>query len=85
MLINHEPGGGDMASDVEMIMDEFEAALTDLLQASDTQAGATPKMRTRLAAARAKADKARAGHSSVENDYRAAVDRAFGTARQNFR
>jgi len=74
-----------MASDVEKVMDEFEAALTDLLQASHTQAGATPEMRTRLAAARAKADKARVGHSSVENDYRTAVDRAFGTARQNFR
>jgi hypothetical protein len=76
---------GDMAFDVEMIMDEFEAALTDLLQASYTKTGATLEMRARLAAARAKADKARAGHSSVENDYRAAVDRAFGTARQNFR
>jgi hypothetical protein len=74
-----------MASDVEMVMDEFEAALTGLLQASYTKTGATLEMRARLAAARAKADKARAGHSSVENDYRAAVDRAFGTARQNFR
>jgi hypothetical protein len=74
-----------MATDVEKVMDEFEAALADLLQASHSQAGATPEMRARLAAARAKADKARAAHSSAENEYRTAVDRAFGTARQKFR
>jgi hypothetical protein len=74
-----------MASEVEKIMDEFEAALVDVLQASHNQAGASLHLRERLAGARANADKARAGRSSVENEYRAAVDRAFGTARQNFR
>jgi hypothetical protein len=74
-----------MASEVEKIMDEFEAALVDVLQASYNQAGASLHLRDRLAGARANADKARAGRSSVENEYRAAVDRAFGTARQNFR
>jgi hypothetical protein len=74
-----------MASEVEKIMDEFEAALVHVLQASHSQAGASLGLRERLARARANADKARAGRSSVENEYRAAVDRAFGTARQNFR
>jgi hypothetical protein len=73
-----------MASEVEKIMDEFEAALVQVLQASYSQAGASVDLRDRLARARANAYKARAGHSSVENEYRAAVDRAFGTARQNF-
>jgi hypothetical protein len=77
--------GSGMASEVEKIMDEFEAALVDVLQASHNQAGASLHLRERLAGARANADKARAGRSSVENEYRAAVDRAFGTARQNFR
>ena len=48
-----------MASDVEKIMDEFEAALADVLQASHNQAGPSVQLRTRLAAARANADKAR--------------------------
>jgi hypothetical protein len=74
-----------MASEVEKIMDEFEAALGDVLQASHNQAGVSLPLRDRLAEARTNADKARAGRSSVENEYRAAVDRAFGTARQNFR
>ena len=74
-----------MASEVELVMDEFEAALAGLLEASCTKAGATLDMRARLSAARAIADKARLGRSSVENDYRAAVDRAFGTARRNYR
>jgi hypothetical protein len=62
-----------MASDVEKIMDEFEAAL-DVLQASHNEAGASLHLRERLAGARANADKARASRSSVENEYRAAID-----------
>jgi hypothetical protein len=74
-----------LASEVEKIMDEFESALVHVLQASHSQAGASLDLRERLTRARANADKARAGRSSVENKYRAAVDRAFGSARQNFR
>jgi hypothetical protein len=77
--------GGEMASDVEKIMDELEVALGAVLQASCDPADASPRLRDRLTKARASADKARAGRSSAENEYRAAVDRAFGTARQHFK
>ena len=73
-----------MASDLEKTMDEFESALTSLLQISvNGDAGA--ELRTRLLAARTNADRARATGKSADNEYRAAVDRAYGTARQKFR
>ena len=73
-----------MASDLEKIMDEFESALTALLQISvNGEAGA--ELRTRLMVARTNADRARATGKSADNEYRAAVDRAYGTARQNYR
>jgi hypothetical protein len=42
-----------MASDVEKIMDEFEVALGDVLQASNDPAGASLQLRERLSKARA--------------------------------
>jgi hypothetical protein len=74
-----------MASDAENILDQFEAALTDVLQASHSEAGASTQLRARLAKARARAYKAREENSITESDYLAAVDRSFATARQNFR
>jgi hypothetical protein len=74
-----------MASDAENILDQFETALTDVLEASHSEDGASPQLRARLAKARANAYKARAGNSIAERDYLAAVDRAFTTARQRFR
>jgi hypothetical protein len=74
-----------MASDAENTLDQFEAALTEVLEASHSEDGASPQLRARLAKARTNAYKARAGNSITESDYLAAVDRAFATARQSFR
>jgi hypothetical protein len=74
-----------MASEAENILDQFESALTDVLEASLSEDGASPQLRARLAKARANAYKARVGNSIAESDYLAAVDRAFATARQTFR
>jgi hypothetical protein len=71
-----------VASEIEGTMSEFEAALTELIEASYTPAGATIEMRTRLARARDPAQKTRdAGHHA---ECSAAVDRAFRSARDNF-
>jgi hypothetical protein len=74
-----------MASDAENILGQFEVALTDVLQASHSEAGVWPPLRARLAKARALAHEARARNRIADKDYLAAVDRAFATARQNFR
>lgn len=75
-----------MASQLEKIMDEFEASLAAVLSAAHgDRRGLFPDLQQRLADARANADHALASRSGAENEFRAAVDRAFGTARQNFR
>jgi len=71
-----------MASQLEKIMDEFEASLSVVLSASH---GDRRAFSQRLADARVNADHALASRSGADNEFRAADERAFGTARQNFR
>jgi len=75
-----------MASQLEKTMDEFEAALIAVLSASHgDRGGFSPDLQQRLADARVNVDRVLTSRSGAENEFRAAVDRAFGTARQNFR
>jgi hypothetical protein len=73
-----------MASDLEKTMDEYESALVDALQSSTNPSGSSYVIRERLVRARIAVDKT-LNASAAKNEFRAAVDRAFGTARQNFR
>ncbi len=75
-----------MASELEKTMDEFESVLVAVLSASHgDRRGLSHKLQQRLANARVNVDQALISRSGAENEFRAAVDRAFGTARQNFR
>lgn len=75
-----------MPSELEKTMDEFEAALIAVLSAShgDRRAN-SPDLQQRLVDSRVNVERALISRASAENEFRAAVDRAFGTARQNFR
>ncbi len=75
-----------MPSDLEKTMDEFEAALVAVLSASHgDRRDFSPDLQQRLADSRVNVDRALTSKSGAENEFRAAIDRAFGTARQNFR
>lgn len=74
-----------MASQLEKTMDEYEGALVDALHSSHADpSGPSFAIRERLVHARIAVDKTLIT-SAAKNEFRAAVDRAFGTARQNFR
>ena len=67
-----------MVSALEATMDEFEAALTAVLSASHGDRRAfSPDLQQRLADSRVNVDRALTSRSGAENEFRAAVDRAF--------
>jgi hypothetical protein len=64
-----------MSSDAAAAADAFVDALADVLQASNSSAGASPELRSRLAAARASAEKL-----LTTKQYSDAVFKAFRVA-----
>jgi hypothetical protein len=81
----NELGFWNVSTHIFVLLLRLKSLWGTVLQASNDPAGTSLQLCERLSRARAIADKARAGHSSAENEYRAAVDRAFGMARQNFK